>query len=1074
MLWSHEGTPQRGGPGNLQERVAAALVERYKVGRVLGQGGMGVVYLAQDLKHDRAVALKVLRPDVFAPVLTGRFLHEIKLAGSLTHPHIVPLFDSGAADGVLYYVMPYLTGETLRQRLAREGALPVEEAVRIAREVASALDYAHRQNVVHRDVKPENVLLQDGHALVCDFGVARAITVAAGEGPAARLTGGVAVGTPHYMSPEQATAADVIDGRSDIYSLGCVLYEMLTGDPPFEGDTPATVMAAHVSRPAPAVSAGRRGISRGLERALRKALAKEPAERFETAAAFASALDLAAASPAPAMAGRRWWLGAAAAAVVVAAAGLAAVPRLLNAGLDPERYVVVPFRHRGVAAPKLLDGDRCELLLYQGFRRWRDVRLSDDLAVHDALSRLGRPVTTLGDARAVARRVGAGRLVWGEVAQLGDSILVQAFLYDVRRGVRVNEHSTRLAADLGDVGARFTALADSLLLSGTRAPGAGGSGGSGTPGGGTLGTTHLAAWLAYDTAHAAIVDWDLPAAERALDRALGRDPAFAAAALWRAQVGVWRGAPADSWGPFAVRAAAGSQGVAPRDALRAEALAAQAAGRQGDACDAYRRLLASDSLDFAAWYGLGDCHARDRVVVPDPRSPSGWRFRGSYHTAARAYARAFQLNPSAHRAFFQRVPALLYLTEPTFLRTGAPQAPDTGWFAALPALAGAPGADTIAFTPYAFAEVVRAQPGRVPPTVAAAVARNRELQLGITRGWAQAFPGSAAAQEALAATLEAAGLVSRGADPAALITVQRARALATEPAQQLRLAVMETRLRLKSEDFAAARRLADSLLTTISPADAVTARQLAGLAALTGRAGRAAALLRAAAPADTPRAFTGEPVAAPDGDQAAAAALLAYAALGGPADSVRTLAARVERYVASLRPDRRPAAHSALLDQAAVLAFPEYAAIEAHRGPPSRNYVLTLQAALAAGDTAAVRAELDRIRAVRGTQLRPGDIAVTGTYHEARLLLALRDTAAAVRQLDGVLLGLATLRSDAVPDVAQSASLVRAMALRAELAARLGDRTTAGWWAGNVVTLWGGADAALAPTLAAMRAIAGN
>ncbi|HEX9218737.1 MAG TPA: serine/threonine-protein kinase, partial [Gemmatimonadales bacterium] len=218
--------------------MRAALADRYTIERELGHGGMATVYLAQDLKHHRKVAIKVLEPELAAALGPERFLREIEIAAGLNHPHILPLYDSGEAATSLYYVMPYVEGETLRDRLKREGQLPLEDAVRITREVADALSYAHSHDVVHRDIKPENILFQAAHAVVSDFGIARAITAAAG----ASLTAtGIAIGTPGYMSPEQGAASARVDERSDIYSLGCVLYEMLAGEPPFTGPSAESI-----------------------------------------------------------------------------------------------------------------------------------------------------------------------------------------------------------------------------------------------------------------------------------------------------------------------------------------------------------------------------------------------------------------------------------------------------------------------------------------------------------------------------------------------------------------------------------------------------------------------------------------------------------------------------------------------------------------------------------------------------------------------------------------------------------------------------------------------------------------
>ena len=233
-----------------EERLRAALADRYIVERQIGEGGMARVYLAQDLKHDRPVAIKVLNPELAVNLGPERFFREIRTAAKLRHPHILPVYDSGEADGTLYYVMPYVRGESLRARLDKEQQLPVEDAVRITQEVAGALAYAHEQGIVHRDVKPANIMLEEGQAVLADFGVAHAVAQAGEE----RLTRtGTSLGTPAYMSPEQATGASDPDGRSDVYALGCVLYEMLSGSPPFTGPTAAAVLARQAQERVPSL-----------------------------------------------------------------------------------------------------------------------------------------------------------------------------------------------------------------------------------------------------------------------------------------------------------------------------------------------------------------------------------------------------------------------------------------------------------------------------------------------------------------------------------------------------------------------------------------------------------------------------------------------------------------------------------------------------------------------------------------------------------------------------------------------------------------------------------------------------
>ena len=267
-------------------KLVDSLADRYRFERELGAGGMATVYLAQDIKHDRKVAVKVLRPELGAVIGAERFLAEIKTTANLQHPHILGLIDSGDADGLLYYVMPFVEGETVRDRISREKQLPVADAVRIATEVASALDYAHRHGVIHRDIKPENILLHDGSALVADFGIALAVSTAG-----TRMTEtGMSLGTPHYMSPEQAMGEREITARSDVYALGCVLYEMLTGDPPFTGITAQAIVARVVTEQPRSLTSQRHTIPPQVEAAVLTALEKLPADRFGSAAEFAAAL----------------------------------------------------------------------------------------------------------------------------------------------------------------------------------------------------------------------------------------------------------------------------------------------------------------------------------------------------------------------------------------------------------------------------------------------------------------------------------------------------------------------------------------------------------------------------------------------------------------------------------------------------------------------------------------------------------------------------------------------------------------------------------------------------------------
>src|SRR5216117_2287601 len=426
-------------------RVQAALAGRYTIERELGRGGMATVYLAQDRKHHRPVAIKVLKPELAAALGPERFLREIDTAARLTHPHILPLHDSGEAAGLLYYVMPYVEGETLRDRLEREGQLPLEEAVRITREVASALSYAHSHDVVHRDIKPENILLSGGEAVVADFGIARAITAAA----RGQLTEtGIAIGTPGYMSPEQGAASARVDERSDIYSLGCVLYEMLAGEPPFTGPSAESIVRQHLAAAPPRVSAMRAAVPPAIEEAIMRALAKTPADRFATAAEFAGAL----AAPAQRMRdpGRRTSrlaVGAGlAATLVAAAAGLFVLSRPHGtpalAGPTSQSIAVLPFVNVSGAPQEeyLSDGISEELI--------------NALSKLPQLQVVARPSSFAfkgknEDVRQIGQALQVATVLGGSVRRVANRLRVTAQLTDARNGY--NLWSETYDRQMGDV-----------------------------------------------------------------------------------------------------------------------------------------------------------------------------------------------------------------------------------------------------------------------------------------------------------------------------------------------------------------------------------------------------------------------------------------------------------------------------------------------------------------------------------------------------------------------------------------------------------------------------------------------
>ncbi len=446
-------------------RLQAALADRYRIERELGQGGMATVYLAEDLKHHRRVAVKVLRPELAATLGPERFAREIEVAARLQHPHILGLLDSGDASGFFYYVMPYVEGETLRDRLTRGGELPVPEAVRLLGEIAEALSAAHQAGVVHRDIKPENVMLSGRHAMVMDFGVAKAVTEAV-SGP--QLTSaGVALGTPAYMAPEQATADPQMDGRVDIYALGVMGYEMLTGAPPFAGLSPQQTLAAHVTRAPVPVGHQRDGLSPALEALVMRCLAKRPADRFQTADELVAALEpLAlpsggrtptqtrpvAARPVKWPGKFRWSWAAAAAALLAAVALVVWKPWARTAArpLDPNLVAVLPFRTAGAdPSVQYLRQGMVDLLQAkltgEGGPRAADTR-SVLAAVRDAGG--GDAQDLPEDAVAgVARKVGAGRVLQGSIVGSADHLVMNASLVSVPGGKTLTQTSVAGSKD---------------------------------------------------------------------------------------------------------------------------------------------------------------------------------------------------------------------------------------------------------------------------------------------------------------------------------------------------------------------------------------------------------------------------------------------------------------------------------------------------------------------------------------------------------------------------------------------------------------------------------------------------
>jgi eukaryotic-like serine/threonine-protein kinase len=1020
----------------------------YEILREIGRGGMARVYVARELKHDRLVALKVLEPEVADAVAAERFVEEIRILATLQHPHIVPLFDSGVWDGAPFYSMPVVDGESLRHRLEREGRLPVAQAVKIALDVADGLAHAHRTGVVHRDIKPENVLLTGDEALLADFGIAFALR-RAGAVVDRQTRGEFVVGTQPYMSPEHMSGGSDIDGRSDIYALGCVLYEMLTGRVPFTRNDSAE---QRISPPSPRRTRGE--VPARLDALIRRSLAIDRAKRPASAEQFAE--ELRAAMDAPSTLPRT--LGMAAAIALVAVGAWMFANRRVPPVLDSTAYAVFPFRHAAGVPSSWLDGEGCARLLYDAINRWRGVRVVNDLVISDAWRRQ-RP-RSVSEVLAVAESLQAGHAAWGEVLVVGDSMEVRTTVYDVARGQGASrQFVVRTGRSIEQLQAAFTALADSVVIGGQLGP---------DPS--LLASTRdVRAIRAYLEGRAALDRFDLRTAEARLNDAVLADAGFAHALLWLARVMAWSGwdmrlserrEPYVGWGRYAANAAELGARLPQRERRHAEALHALGAGQPELACRRFRELIASDSSDFAAWLGLGDCNSMDMAVV---RAPSGgWMYRGSHNEALRAYRRALDLVPSFNEA--ERGLAVLSLTSRVLvpdgykIRRGFALSPDTVWYGSHAAFAG----DSLSHVPHPYGDVLSGRPGTRPDTHADAVLWSRRVVEELSSDWVRAFPQSPEAHEAWALSLERLGRIAGMNVASAIRETRKAAELATTDEMRVRLANSMVRLWIKSAQWDSARLVADSMLADlpreVSPRSALL---LASVAAVTGRARSADRLLRRAAedPALLPFvASDGRRIPVSPSLGGDAFALLMYSALGAPVDSIRTIYARVDRDIALTTSARdRMAVRDMLLETSTGLAWSVLPRRDITGLDVSRDALLRMWPALNRGNRASAAAHADSLSALTSSLL-PGNMGLDRTLHLARVRLALGDTAAAIRTLDGALADLPSARPILLRAVQQASSVGNALLMRAQLAAATGDRATAARYSSAIASLWAGGD----------------
>ncbi len=636
---------------DLLDKLQSAVGDAYRVERELARGGMSRLFLATEASLNRRVVFKLLPPEMVSEVSAARFKREIEVAAQLQHPHVLPVLSAGASEDLVYYVMPYVEGESLRQRLDAGGKLPMAFALQILTEVADALAHAHQRGIVHRDIKPENILLLQDHAVLTDFGVARAVEEAREGG---RLTEvGIAVGTPGYMSPEQAAGEHNLDARSDVYALAVVGFEMLSGEQPFTGETPQSVMAAHLTQEPRPVSALRPDTPEPVTAAIARGLAKDPADRYQTAAEFRDALRAVAA---PAQAGRsagRWRLAAGALAVALLAALLFTFwPRGYQVEGDPRHSVIVfPFENKtGLPENDYLEEASMNLLgLAVG--HWGDMRVYDDERTASLLRR--RDIGSAADidfdaAQDMAKDARVGTFVMGDIRRERDSLAIEAKVHDVATGERIATEIVRAAAG-ADPRPLFDSVAGRILQV------------SGAPAGEMPGlvvqtTRSLEAYREYLAGIEALQLLDIDATRARLERAVALDSTFALAYMRLLDADGWagleRGDPARRR-ELVAKALRYSETLPPRYRMLARFHSAYEAGQYARAREIAAQMIARDSGDVEAWYQLGEAHFHDDAhTFPHPDSA------GNLGVALNAFRHSLELDSAYVLAYLHITDAL--------------------------------------------------------------------------------------------------------------------------------------------------------------------------------------------------------------------------------------------------------------------------------------------------------------------------------------------------------------------------------------------------------------------------------
>jgi hypothetical protein len=998
--------PIRTHPPAVRPVLPCNLDDRYELLAELGHGSHAIVYRAHDRELDRDVAIKVLRQELVGSDVSERFRREIRLTSKLAHPHIAHVFGTGEWLGVPYFVTELAQGPSLAERLARERQLPVEDALDIGRQIAGALAHAHAKGIIHRDVKPANILLAPDGALLADFGVARALEAVPGT---LATSTGVAVGTLLYMSPEQLCADKDIDGRSDQYELALVIYEMLAGVPPHvaanaEGLRSLRIVAQHVP-----VHTHRSSVPPSVSDALMRAMAPSPADRFRTIADFAKALSWHESTTASRTTGTQSIASTTALTASKRRTVLvgAAIGVLALGGLGVFRWQSAPAPVRAISA----SGATSFAITT------RDGHDAATARVANAIAMELRAWPQLRADTGRAARDGAALAIETSVSTLSDGIQVVAALprlSDVTESPR--QITMRFTSSRALQPDSLTLFAARLLMSAIVAP-------DSAP---VLSVvTSRATDAVREFAHGAhhMLRGDLAAAEQSFATAARRG-AVPQANLWRAIAGSWRTPLATTvWGEAAIAAAKDSVQLTRADALLARGLSARARDQMVDACAAFAQATTISGGSFAAWYGLGECERIDSVVVTDRRSPTGARFRTSYWSALKAYEQAIARLPSPTLVTLFAPLARVSFALNNNVRRGVAPGESGAEYAALPRVDG----DSVVLLPERIGRTASSPGLTVPISYQSAIRLGRQRLLELSQNLSTQAPRSVSAQLAFSRALEYAGILTRSdgtASARGVLTALAARATTQRDSLDIGTATLRVELRLG--DFASARSTALGLLLLAPAAEPATAEVLAPVAVLLGDVAAAEDLIARSA-----RATSTNPNGLSAATAHAHAAYVVRAAVGRCAE----LGPRRDALINALRADVSPTELGTALERW-VLAG-DWMRLPCDGAPlpevGDRGPLLAAYAALQAGDTALASLKVDSLDRMR-VGLASGSIAWDTRFAEIALVRRIDKSGAATLRLSAAMNQLGASMDNVLHDVRQSGGLRRSILLCDSLA----------------------------------------